>query len=144
MESIENKKYHELAYYTLGLQDDYFIHQHVVDAYTAQTANSDTKAISLTFALVGLYLYIEKNYTGKAVQQFHTLMSNNKRDWPNFKLPQYRGEITIDMVLESNTQEGRNKMIEIWCHAVWTSYTENHSRVKEIAEYYFEIKRTNH
>ncbi len=136
MDSIVNKKYHELAYYTLSLQDDYFIHQHAVDAYTSQTANSDTKAISLTFALVGLYLYIEKNFSGKAVQQFHTLMSNNKTDWPNFIRPQHRGEISIDMVLDENTIEGRNKMIEIWCHSVWTAYSESHSKVKELAEYY--------
>ena len=40
--------------------------QHVVDAYAAQTARASTKPITLAFALVGLYLHLEKNQTGVA------------------------------------------------------------------------------
>src|SRR5438067_3221775 len=49
--------------------------QHVVDAYAAQTARASTKPITLAFALVGLYLHLEKNQTGKQVQRVHMLLA---------------------------------------------------------------------
>jgi Family of unknown function (DUF5946) len=136
MNNFVSEQYNELAYYTLGLQDACFIHQYIVDAYTSQTATEDTKAISLTFALVGLYLYIEKNYSGKEVQQFHTLMSTDKMKWPNIKLPGKRGEITIETVLNANEGDERNKMIKNWCNSVWNAFVESHSEIIEIADYY--------
>jgi hypothetical protein len=136
MQSFVDEKYYALAYYTLGLQDECFIHQYMVDAYTAQTANSDTKPIALTFALVGIYLHIEKNYSGKEVQAFHTLMSNKKIKWPIFELPTNRGEISIDMVIAAEIEEERNKMIQLWCNSIWMAFSANHKVVKEIADYY--------
>jgi Family of unknown function (DUF5946) len=136
MNNLVNEHYNELAYYTLGLQDECFIHQYIVDAYTVQTATVDTKAISLTFSLVGLYLYIEKNYSGKEVQQFHTLMSNDKMNWPNIKLPGKRGKITIEMVLKENEGDERNRMIKNWCISVWDAFVESHLEIKIIADYY--------
>ena len=52
--------------YTLAHPDAAFIHQHIVDAFTAQTANRDSKPIAVAFALIGLGLYLEKNYTRQA------------------------------------------------------------------------------
>jgi Family of unknown function (DUF5946) len=136
MNNFVSEQYNELAYYTLGLQDACFIHQYIVDAYTAQTATEDTKDISLTFALVGLYLCIEKKYTGKEVQQFHTLMSTDKIKWPNIKLPKKRGEITVETVLNANEGDERNKMIKTWCNSIWNAFVESHSKIIEIADYY--------
>jgi len=62
MSNNTQEKYYELSYYTLSLGDAAFIHQYFVDAYTAQNASVGTRAIALTFALAGLYLYIEKGY----------------------------------------------------------------------------------
>jgi Family of unknown function (DUF5946) len=136
MEIFANEKYNALAYYTLELQDENFIHQNMVDAYTAQFANQDTKAISLAFSLVGLYLYIELDYTGKEVQKFHTLMSNDKTKWPSIQLPISRGDISIDMVLNTTIGKERNVMIKIWCCSVWNSFKDCHSVIKTIADYY--------
>ena len=141
MKNQVNEKYSELTYYTLGLQDKCFIHQYVVDAFTVQTANNETKDISLTFVLVGLYLYLEENYTGKEVQEFHTLMSNKKLKWPCFILPTKCGEVNIDNVLEANLGEERNKMIKTWCNSVWNTFSENHLEVRKIADYYLNIKK---
>jgi len=92
-------------FYTLSHPDkSYFIHQHVVDAYSAQTADENTKPIGLVFALVGLYLYLEKNYTGRQVQQAHMKLANNKKPWPKIELPKDRGAITVTDVL--NAQPG--------------------------------------
>jgi hypothetical protein len=43
--------YNELAYYTLSHGDASFIHQNLVDAYTAQHADEFTKPIAVVFAL---------------------------------------------------------------------------------------------
>jgi hypothetical protein len=139
-----DQKYNELAFYTLNLQDSDFIHQYVVDAYTAQYATENTKAIALTFALAGLCLAVEKNCTGSAVQKFHTLMSNHKITWPKFKIPNEKGKITIDMILASEVGENRKQMISKWCRSVWEANKENHEKVREMLNYYLEIERTKH
>ena len=56
VEDQRRELYHELSAYTLSHPDPSFIHQYVVDAFAAQTADENTKPIALTFALVGLYL----------------------------------------------------------------------------------------
>jgi hypothetical protein len=71
--------YHELSCYTLAHSDSSFLHQHIVNAYTAQHADETTKPIAIVFALVGLYLYIEKNFTGRQVQRFHTKLAKTRR-----------------------------------------------------------------
>jgi hypothetical protein len=50
--------YTELCYYTQAHGEAPFIHQHVVDAFAAQTAKENDKPIKLAFALVGLYLHV--------------------------------------------------------------------------------------
>ena len=119
------EQYHELSFYTLAHKDKSFIHQHIVDAYIAQTANQNTKAISLVFSLAGLYLYVEKNYTGRQVQQFHLQMAKNKIAWPSINLPEYRGNISVANVIEEPPGPQRDDMIHKWCISVWDAYKDN-------------------
>ena len=119
------EQYHELSFYTLAHQDKSFIHQHIVDAYIAQTANQNTKAISLVFSLAGLYLYVEKNYTGRQVQQVHLQMAKNKIAWPSINLPEYRGNISVANVIEEAPGPQRDDMIHKWCISVWDAYKDN-------------------
>ena len=65
----EQEAFYELCYYTITHPEPNFIHKYVVDAFAAQTADKKTKPITITFALVGLYLHLKKNFTGKEVQQ---------------------------------------------------------------------------
>jgi hypothetical protein len=59
-------EFYELSYYTLAHPDNvYFIHQYIVEAFQTQSADKDTKPIRLIFSLLGLYLYLEKGYTGR-------------------------------------------------------------------------------
>ena len=55
--------YDEVYVYTMGRPG--FILQHVVDAYGAQTASSDSKPIRIVFALVGLYLHVERHFRSR-------------------------------------------------------------------------------
>lgn len=135
MSTMEDDKnlFYELTYYTLAHPDQiYFIHQHAVDAYTAQRADEHTKPIAITFALAGLYLFLEKGYTGRQVQKAHVEMSNHKQTWPSFKLPNHRGEITVQVVLASRPGDERDAMIKTWCTSVWEACSENHDKIRNL------------
>lgn len=123
--TAEADAYHELCAYTLSHGDPTFIHQHVVDTWAAQHADQNTKPIGLTFALVGLYLHIEKGVTGRNVQRAHMIMAKRKRDWPRFTLPSDRGSITAIDVLAAPPGPERDKEIDDWCRSVWKAFEEN-------------------
>jgi len=125
----QQELYNELAYYTLSLGDAAFIHQHIVDAFGAQMADENTKPIAITFALAGLYLYLEKNYTGRQVQLAHVRMAKRRKKWPAFDLPQDRGNITVADVLNVPPGPEREKMIRKWCISVWDAYRQSHKIV---------------
>jgi hypothetical protein len=125
----------ELSFYTLAHPDTiYFIHQHVVDAFQAQTADKDTKPIGLVFSLVGLYLFMEKGYTGRAVQKAHMTLSQNKKTWPQRSLPVNRGSITVTDVLKSEPGQLRDKMITDWCATVWHAYADWHATIATLVK----------
>jgi hypothetical protein len=119
--------FHELCGYTLTLQDQEFIHQYVVDAFAAQTADESTKPIKLTFALVGLHLHLDRRYTGKHVQQVHQFLARRSREWPLFTRPSVRGSLTVLDVLAKPVGLERHKAIEAWCASVWEAYRASHS-----------------
>jgi hypothetical protein len=126
---LEQEQYYELAQYTLTHPDPAFIHQYVVDAFAAQQADSHTKPIKLTFALVGLYLHIERNYSGKDVQRVHTLLARHRRQWPTFALPEHRGDITVSAVMAAPPGPPRDAMINHWSASVWEAYRASHASV---------------
>jgi hypothetical protein len=132
----EQVLYHELAYYTLSHPDPAFIHQHAVDAFAAQTADEDTKAITLVFGLVGLYLYLEKGFTGRKVQEFHMLMAKDKQVWPEINLPPHRGMITAKVVLAAPEGTERDAMIRKWCESVWEAYTGSREIIMNLVAHY--------
>lgn len=131
--------YHQLAYYTLNHGDEAFIHQHVVDAFAAQNAGQDTKSITLTFALVGLYQYIEKGYSGRQVQRFHMLMAKHKQVWPAINLPAHRGDTTVADVLAAEPGNERDGMVYKWCESVWKAYGACHDIIKGLEASYTEV-----
>ena len=133
-EQSERDLYHSLSYYTLNHPGPGFIHQLIVDAFGAQRATAKTKPIRLAFALIGLYLHVEKGYTGRQVQQAHMRLARSKRTWPAFKLPQYRGEVSVSDVLAAPPGAERDAAIEKWCRSVWNAYRESHAQVAGLFE----------
>ncbi len=130
--------YSELSAYTLTHSDPTFIHQYVSDAHALQTADESTKPIRITFALVGLYLYLVHGYSGKEVQKAHTQIAKKKLVWPKFILPKNRGAISVADVMASSIGKERDDLIKAWCSSVWESYAESHQKVAEfVGEYYF-------
>ncbi len=128
----QEQAYHDLCCYTLAHGDPAFIHQHVVDAYAAQHADEKTKPIALTFALAGLYLHIEKEFSGKRAQQAHMALARHKQRWPSFSLPQDRGAMTAGDVLVAREGRERDQAIHAWCASVWDAFRENRSTVVEL------------
>jgi hypothetical protein len=128
----DDAAYNELCAYTLSLRDGAFIHQHVVDAFAAQKATERTKPITLTFALVGLYLHLEKHFTGKQVQRAHMQLARHKRAWPALPLPATRGAMSAAEVMAFPPGPERERAIHNWSASVWAAYRDCHPAVEEL------------
>jgi len=111
--------------YIYAMERPGFILQHVVDAYAVQTANDGNKPIGIVFGLVGLYLHVEKQFSGRQVQRVHMELGSRKREWPRVDLPEDRGSLTVVDVLASPAGPQRDSAIENWCRSVWTAFDAN-------------------
>jgi len=119
--------YDEVYAYTMGRPG--FILQHVVDAFAVQTANDQSKPISVVFGMVGLYLRVEKQFSGRQVQRVHKELGRSKRAWPAVLLPAERGCMTVVEVLAANAGTGRDRAIDAWCGSVWAACIGNRETV---------------
>jgi Family of unknown function (DUF5946) len=128
----EQEAYNELSYYTLSHGDPCFIHQYIVDAYAAQHADEKSKPIKVAFALIGLYLHIEKHYSGKEVQKAHMRLAKKRKQWPLFDLPAYRGNIGVSDVLRAKPGHERDSAIREWSASVWEAWSESHAKVADL------------
>jgi len=131
--------YNQLAFYTLAHRDPRFIHQHVVDAFTVQNADEHTKPIATVFGLIGLYLYLEKGFTGKQVQQMHMRLARHRKQWPRLPLPPERGIITAADVFRAAPGKDRDEMIRRWCEAVWRAWEASRPRIVELLKQELDI-----
>lgn len=127
-----DRAYDELCSYTLGRGDPSFIHQHVVDAFALQRADEHSKPIGVAFALVGLYLHVEKKWSGRRVQQAHMLLARRQRTWPTFALPAERGEITPLQVMSEPAGPERDEAIHMWCESVWRAFESHRQAVVDL------------
>ena len=120
--------YDELYVYTMGRKD--FMLQHVVDAHMVQvTTATNPPPIGAIFGLAGLYLYVEKGFTGRQVQNAHRVMGRVKRSWPSIVWPIRRGDMTAADVLEMPPGQARDEAVDEWCRQVWTAFSENRGMV---------------
>lgn len=128
--------YHELCGYTLTHGSVAFIHQHVVDAFAAQHAAADTRPIGVVFALVGLYLHVERGVSGRDVQRIHMRMAQRKRVWPPIHLPADRGAITAVEVLAAPAGPERDSAIDAWCASVWETFAGSRQTIVDLLREY--------
>lgn len=124
----------EVYVYTMGRPG--FILQHVVDAFAVQNANHDSKPIVVVFGLVGLYLHVEKEFSGRQVQEAHMRLGRRKREWPNIFFPEDRGTMTVVDVLAASAGPERDTAIENWCRDVWASFGENRQAIIDLLREY--------
>ena len=136
----DQELYEELSFYTLSHSDVAFIHQHIVDAYAAQHAGDQTKPIRTVFALIGLYLHIEKGLTGRQVQKMHMRLANQRKHWPTIPPPETEARITVADVLSAPPGEQRDAAIHDWCIAVWKTWQPQHNVIVERARQELDIQ----
>jgi hypothetical protein len=129
----EEELWHELMACTLTLGDAGFVHQHVVDAYAAQTATEDSKPIAVIFALMGLYLHLDRGFDGRMVQQAHMRLATPRRTWSMPELPEHRGAVRVGDVLEAVPGTEFEVMVDVWCMSVWNCYEHLHGYIAETA-----------
>ncbi len=122
----------ELSYYTLAHGDPRFIHQHLVDAYGAQHIRDSKSTIGAAFALAGLYLTVERGFTGRQVQKTHVLMARQSKHWPRFDQPEDVGPLTVADVLAVEPGPDRDEKLMQWCASVWRAWAAQHGRVREM------------
>jgi len=120
----------EVSYYTLAHGDLAFIHQHVVDAYAAQHLRESPSTIGAAFALAGLYLAVERRFTGRQVQTMHIAMAKASKQWPRFDPPRDLGPLTVADVIAVEAGPGRDAAILRWCASVWAAWSAEHDRVR--------------
>jgi Family of unknown function (DUF5946) len=123
---------HELTYYTLAHGDPAFIHQHLVDAYGAQHVRQSTSTIGAAFTLAGLYLAVERHFTGRQVQKMHMLMASRSKQWPRFDPPPNVGPLTVADVLAVEPGPLRDQKLMDWCASVWAAWSSEQGRVREM------------
>jgi Family of unknown function (DUF5946) len=116
--------YDELYAYTMGRPG--FVLQHVVDAYGAQSATEKDKPIRLVFSLVGLYLRVERGFSGQAVQRVHIQLGKEKAAWPRIALPRDRGPLTPSDVMAAPEGSQRDAAIDAWCQSIWAAFKDCH------------------
>jgi hypothetical protein len=126
--------FHELSFYTLAHPDPAFLHQNSFDAFTAQHADAGTRPIAVAFALIGLYLHLEKNFTGRQVQLAHMRMARRRKQWPRFLLPTQPASITVAGVLAAAPGPARDAMISAWCAAVWGVWQPSRPQIAALAK----------
>jgi hypothetical protein len=124
----------ELSFYTLAHGDPAFIHQHVVDAYGAQHVRQSASTIGPAFTLAGLYLAVERRFTGREVQKMHMLMARASKRWPRFDPPDDVGPLTVADVLRVEAGLSRDEAIMRWCASVWAAWSSEHERVRAMVD----------
>ena len=133
-EKFEQEMFYKLSCYTQTHPDPSFIHQYAVDAFAAQCADGNTKPITISFALISLYLHLEKGFSGREVQIAHVKLAKHRKEWPKFDLPASRGNITVYDVLDAPRGPKRDEMIHKWCISVWDAYSDSHKKVAELVQ----------
>lgn len=130
----ELSAYDELYVYSGTRGRDTFILQLVVDAHGAQVATEQTKPIAVVFALIGLFLHVEKNFTGLRVQQVHMQLGRKKHQWPAIVFPAQRGAITAADVMKVPAGLERDAAISKWCQSVWEAYRANRQTIVDLLQ----------
>ena len=120
----------QMSAYTLTHGGAEFIHQHLVDAWAVQHAAPSKSNIGLAFGLIGLYLAVEKSFTGRQVQLAHMQLGKTKRIWPWFDPmpdpPRGFPRMTIADVARAEAGPARDQAIREWAAAVWESCGRAH------------------
>jgi hypothetical protein len=128
----------ELSAYTLSHGERKFIHQHAVDAWQAQHVVASKSNIGLAFSLIGLYLALEKGYTGRQVQLAHMELGRTKRRWAWFDPPAEYRLVVVD-VLHAETGADRDAVLMKWAASVWEAWSHAQGWTRQACAQYLDV-----
>jgi hypothetical protein len=129
MTDADREAYDELTASSAQRPDAEFLHQHIVDAWAAQTAQPGDPPIRLAQALIGLYLHVEHGLTGRQVQHVHQIVANQRPQWPVFVLPADCGAMTAAEVLRAPAGAPRDAAIREWARQAWEPFSSQREPV---------------
>ena len=133
--SSEIDLYHELSFYTLSHPDgELFLHQYAVDAFAAQHSRDNPKPITTAFALIGLYLFAVKGFTGRQVQRVHMQLGKPKRSWPIFDAPSKNAKMSVGDVLKVEPGDARDHAIKEWARSVWEVWQDRQPEIEALLQ----------
>jgi hypothetical protein len=130
----DQELFDELCFYTMSLRDPFFLHQNAVDAFAAQHVEEDTKPIKTVFALIGLYLTLEKGFTGRQVQLAHMRLAKHRKDWPKLPPTSESTSITVANALAAEPGPAREHAIREWCQSVWQTWQPHRETIVRLAQ----------
>lgn len=94
-----------------------------------------SRPIAIVFGLIGIYLYVEKNFTGRQVQRAHMRLARHRRTWMAPAIPpDQRANIGVADVLAAPPGPLRHGMIRRWCESVWQDWRESRSQITALAQ----------
>jgi hypothetical protein len=129
----DQELFDELSFYTLAHGDPAFLHENSADAFRAQHVDDSTKPMAVIFAVMGLYLYLEKDFTGRQVQLAHMRMARHRKAWPQLSIPKTQANIGVADVVAAAPGATRDAMIRNWCAAVWEIWQESRPQIVALA-----------
>ncbi len=109
-------------------------HQMTVDAYTAQHVGPMSPRIGPAFALIGLYLALERGLDGLQVRDAHGFLARTKHDWPAFEAPAHSWPMTVFDIAIADGPMDHAEAVRRWGASVWDAWTSEHARVRALAD----------
>jgi hypothetical protein len=117
-------------------------HQLTVDAYAAQHAPPDrggaVPPIGVAYALVGLYLALDRGVPGVEVRAAHQRMGRPDASWPRLPAPEGTGALTVlDVVAAGvmvDSPAGHARAVRAWVTAVGRAWAAEHAAVAALSE----------
>jgi hypothetical protein len=108
-------------------------HQTCVDAYGAQHTGAMTPAITTAFALIGLYLVLERGLAGYQVREAHSYLAQRGLSWPRYDRPPAAGKVTIVDVHGAATA-AHGELVLRWGSSVWTAWEHTHEAIRTVSD----------
>ena len=125
----------DLSTYTVAKQDPGFLHQHAVDAYESQHAGGRARNITVVFGLIGLYLALERGFTGRQVQLAHMQIAKARKTWPRMDPPARPAPVTVRDVLNAPEGPQRDVILRRWMISVSESWADQQQWVRKVTDY---------
>jgi hypothetical protein len=112
-------------------------HQLGVDTYGTQHAADHDRSIRVAYSIVGLYLSIERGWSGDDVRRAHQRMGKPQPSWPEFRRPDELGGVTVlDVAMagvRAGSVVGHAEAAQRWARYVWDAWSAQHAEVASLA-----------